>query len=345
MARAIFSTTAAVVGVGGLLSLRFVGMLSHQALAAALVLGVVWAVASRGWMAWRGGLYKQLLRELRTAEARPHALQLAGRGLFWLVVTVAALWVFPRAEDVRFMFWMVAGLGAVRLAAELLPPKRVSHGPTVVMVAGSLVLLFDLVCTLLPGAEARIVIHPPFHDNWLVLQGGRSALQTHHRAAYNQHWALDLIRLHDGRMLLEDQTGNAQWHSWEQPILAPVNGEVVKARADVEDSEGLHLVKEPDKAAGNVLVIKTAEGLFVVLAHLRRGSLKVAVGDRVTVGQPVARCGNSGNTTSPHLHLQVQTHADLWDKANRSVPFAFTGSDRTASRNDVVRGSATLGEH
>ena len=54
---------------------------------------------------------------------------------------------------------------------------------------------------------------------------------------------------------------------------------------------------------------------------MRVGSLRVAVGEEVTAGQPVAACGNSGNSTQPHLHLQVMDGVDL--SAARGVPMAF----------------------
>ena len=44
----------------------------------------------------------------------------------------------------------------------------------------------------------------------------------------------------------------------------------------------------------------------------------------------------------PHLHLQVQTHLDLWDLDNRSVPFAFEPDGRVLARNDRV-GASRIG--
>ena len=62
-----------------------------------------------------------------------------------------------------------------------------------------------------------------------MLQGGYSPLQNHHRAAYNQWFALDLVRLDDGR-IFTDERGNASVYSWEQPLVSPANGTVVVAR-------------------------------------------------------------------------------------------------------------------
>lgn len=77
-------------------------------------------------------------------------------------------------------------------------------------------------------------------------------------------------------------------------------------------------------------------GHFAVLAHLRQGTLRVGVGERVRKGDPLALVGNSGNSTMPHLHLQVQTHPGLRDPDNRSVPFGFEPDGRVLRRNDRV---------
>jgi hypothetical protein len=62
-------------------------------------------------------------------------------------------------------------------------------------------------------------------------------------------------------------------------------------------------------------------GPFVLIAHLRRGSLQVRVGEHVAAGRHIGGCGNSGNSTQPHIHLQVTDSTD-WASA-RGLPLAF----------------------
>jgi murein DD-endopeptidase MepM/ murein hydrolase activator NlpD len=57
--------------------------------------------------------------------------------------------------------------------------------------------------------------------------------------------------------------------------------------------------------AGNYIIV-ACKGVWVVLAHLRRGSVEVREGAEVTVGMTVGRAGNSGNTSEPHLHVHAQ---------------------------------------
>ena len=252
----------------------------------------------------------------------------------------ACLAVFTRSTEMTLLIAVLIGVSVLRVAASFLLSHRTNPGPTLVLVAGTLVLTFDLGRAFLGGGcregSADVVqIAPPFEGEWLVLQGGRSPLQSHHLSAYNQRFALDLVRLDNGRIFTEE-TGNASIYSWEQPLVSPADGTVVVARDGMEDSEGANFVTDRADAASNVIVIEFDSGHFVVLAHLRHGTLQVSEGDRVRKGDPLALVGNSGNTTMAHLHLQVQTHRNLWDPDNRSVPFAFEPDCRVLARNDRV---------
>ena len=57
--------------------------------------------------------------------------------------------------------------------------------------------------------------------------------------------------------------------------------------------------------AGNHVLLRCQQA-DVLLGHFKTGSLKVAVGDLVTVGVGIAEVGNSGNTGEPHLHIHAQ---------------------------------------
>ena len=120
-------------------------------------------------------------------------------------------------------------------------------------------------------------------------------------------------------------------------MLAPIDGTVVAVHDGEPDHEArrsqLALVPYalgqagrvrggPAAIAGNhVVVAPTPDGPFVLLAHLRSGTVGVRVGDVVTAGVEVGRCGNSGNSTQPHVHVQATDSLD-WPRA-RGLPIAF----------------------
>jgi len=86
-------------------------------------------------------------------------------------------------------------------------------------------------------------------------------------------------------------------------VLAPCAGEVIVVLDGLPDMP----VPQNDRAhmAGNHVTLRCGE-VEVLLGHLQPGSLKVAVGARLRVGDPIAAVGNSGNTDEPHLHVHAQ---------------------------------------
>ncbi|WP_251278943.1 M23 family metallopeptidase, partial [Enterobacter hormaechei] len=57
---------------------------------------------------------------------------------------------------------------------------------------------------------------------------------------------------------------------------------------------------------GNRVILDHGNDEYSVLAHLRQGSVRVAQGQVVRSGTHLAGCGNSGNSSEPHLHYQLQ---------------------------------------
>ncbi len=103
-------------------------------------------------------------------------------------------------------------------------------------------------------------------------------------------------------------------------FAAPIGTPVVAARAGtVMQAEG----RFADTTTGrldeaNLVRILHDDGSMAVYAHLQHGSLSVAPGQQVEAGQPIARSGNSGLSTGPHLHFAVQVNRGL---RLESVPF------------------------
>lgn len=69
------------------------------------------------------------------------------------------------------------------------------------------------------------------------------------------------------------------------------------------------------------MVVRSDDGVFALVAHLQRGSVTVREGDRVRAGQRVGACGNSGNSSEPHVHAQLMDRRSAW--TGQGVPLAF----------------------
>ena len=76
---------------------------------------------------------------------------------------------------------------------------------------------------------------------------------------------------------------------------------------------------------GNHVVIEVAPEQYLLMAHLRPGSVAVKEGDVVQAGDAIGLTGNSGNSTEPHLHIHLQTTPDMFDPLAIGLPLAFTG--------------------
>lgn len=191
----------------------------------------------------------------------------------------------------------------------------------------------------------EIAISLPFGGRWLARNSPARRIPSHGTDLWGERYAIDFVGVdeshrtadrRDWRTFLSTEPVE-RFFAYDRPILAPANGTVVQVHDGEIDHAGrrsqLALVPyalgQPARLrqgvaaiAGNHLIIALQpSGAFVALAHLRAGSIRVAIGDEVTAGQPVAACGNSGNSTQPHVHIQVMDSLDL--SVAQGVPMAF----------------------
>ncbi len=155
-------------------------------------------------------------------------------------------------------------------------------------------------------AEAYLPVsrfHLPARGTWYVLHGGRARATNYHHGNRNQRWAYDLVVKRDGRQRPRgsDRTRNESFYAHGEDMLAPAAGTVVFVVEGVPENRP----SERGRAGGNGMVIDHGFGEYSALWHAIPGSLEVREGDRVETGQRVAKVGNSGRSTGPHIHWHV----------------------------------------
>ena len=152
----------------------------------------------------------------------------------------------------------------------------------------------------------------PFKGNWLVFWGGDSADTNQHHDVPNQRYAFDFLGV-DPNGKTHKGTGetNEDYFTFGRIIYAPADGNVTDVINGVRDNKPGSM--NPFSALGNDVIIQHRENEFSVLAHLKLNSIKVKVGDKVKRGQPIALCGNSGNSSEPHLHYHLQNTPIIQD--------------------------------
>jgi hypothetical protein len=301
------------------------------------------------------GLRRKLSLEAYRAP-RAHLPQLSAaalRVLAWLAFAVAAnVAMVPAQFDARQLLLQRAVLYgcALLLGLASLLPRQARAAPSDVLFAALLaVVLHDLWRGLAaPDSSEAVAIESPFQRPVLVFQGGGSPLLNHHASLAQQAWALDLLPLTaEGRTASGDPQQLSSYPCFGEALVAPADGRVARVENDRPDEP----IGQSDREhlAGNNLSIQIGPDRYVLLGHLQAGSVEVVEGDRVKAGQRIARCGNSGNTTLPHLHLQVQNRPQLSnsDAELRTYPIAFVHAERlrggerreapfSVRRNDIV---------
>ncbi|MDP2497762.1 MAG: M23 family metallopeptidase [Candidatus Palauibacterales bacterium] len=184
----------------------------------------------------------------------------------------------------------------------------------------------------------RADLRLPFDGSWYVFWGGRTPRLNYHAQARDQRFAYDFLKLVDGSSHEDDGSENADYHCYGTPVLAPAAGRVVRMADSVPDNTPGRMNRE--QIFGNHVVLDHGDGEYSVLAHLRHGSVAVDSGDRVERGERLGECGNSGNSSEPHLHYHLQDGPAL----GRATGLPAFFRSYTADGDIVERGEPTRGQ-
>ncbi|MCS6817485.1 MAG: M23 family metallopeptidase [Blastocatellia bacterium] len=207
----------------------------------------------------------------------------------------------------------------------------------------------------------------PFNGVWRVWRG-HEVFEGHRQRADAQAFAYDFIyerggsdrrppearaRARAARRARPTRDGVAwslaDFYAFGRKVLAPADGRVVRAVDGEPDRPPVATRlrraqpsgEDPRQIFGNYIVIDHGHGEFSVLAHLKRGSVRVKRGDHVKRGQVLAECGNSGASPQPHLHFHVMDGPD--PMRSRGLPVRFEnyrlwrGGRVTLVRSGVLR--------
>ena len=229
-------------------------------------------------------------------------------------------------------------------------PETVDHRLVGTVAAGGQPQAFESIVTPLPISRQKpLVLGPPVAPGtWLASEGCCTNI-THHRnglAPINgvlsvpQRFALDFFLLDDQhRTWIGDRTDVHSYLSYGQPAIAASDGTVVVASDGRPDQPPPHAPPTPPIAdtVGNHVIIKVKQGdiddgdqpdriiRYLLYAHLKPGSIAVRVGQRLHRGDQVGLIGNSGFSSTPHLHFQVLTTPTFYP--TDSTPYVFDRFD------------------
>lgn len=197
-----------------------------------------------------------------------------------------------------------------------------------------------------------VLLSYPFRGRWLTRNSPASRVPSHGTTLFGTSYAIDFVPVdNDGRSArITMRSLVAREHprtfiGFGRDVLAPIDGTVVAVYDSIPDHAAYrgipslgYALTQSHRArkgwlglAGNHVMIESDAGPVLALCHLQLGSIPVAEGQRVRSGDIIGRCGNSGNSTEPHLHLQAIDRLDV-DIA-RAVPITF---DHGLPRNGQI---------
>lgn len=164
------------------------------------------------------------------------------------------------------------------------------------------------------GGDA-VVISAPLRGEWAAINGPANT-SGHRRAVLGlnglvtvpQRYAIDFLQVdQNGQTFRKDRSVNENFLAQGQEALAVADATVVDIKDGIPENKpgGRAVPITLETIGGNYIVLDLGQSRFAFYAHLKPGSLRVKVGDRVRRGQVIGLVGNSGNSTEPHLHFHI----------------------------------------
>jgi murein DD-endopeptidase MepM/ murein hydrolase activator NlpD len=306
-----------------------------------IILQLVLPLALVGWLAiWPARSWLGLAIQMLALGALLAALHLAG---LWLMPPWWTIWVYwllfagsllisLRKQPVRLM-----PLGVLEWAAvALLSALAAYAGWTAIQAA---------VGRKIPAGPKVELRFPLDQGNYLVANGGSNTSVSSHaktlapetarqRFYYGQSHAVDLIALNrfgfPGRGM--GPAAPEQYEIFGHAVLAPCQGLVIQSTNDKPDM-GVPTMDKQNMVGNHVLL--RCSSADILLAHFRKGSVRVQAGQQVVSGQVLGEAGNSGNSSTPHLHIHAQEPGPS-DAPFSGKPLPMTFGGRYLVRGDRV---------
>jgi murein DD-endopeptidase MepM/ murein hydrolase activator NlpD/urea transporter len=327
----------------GLLDLPAVLVFQHGRLAGLLILAAL-AIHSRIalLLAFLGAVVALLAhRVLRAGTPFSLVDTTAAFNAILAAMAIGGLWFVPQPSAIALSLVaaMVASVGTYALFPVLAP-----FGLPVISLPFVLTVLFILAAarvrqhdahprSTVPASHpeealARHLVHLrrfgnlawlpfrlPFRGEWFVSQGHDGEFT--HQGPWRHGLDFEGPRTDDKPFHGEGKELR-DYPCYGLPVVAAGSGTVALVEDGIPDNRVGEINAQDNW--GNAVVIAHGPTLFSVCAHLQPRSLKVKVGDVVTPGMEIGRCGNSGRSPMPHLHFQVQRSKHL---GSPTIAFEF----------------------
>lgn len=184
--------------------------------------------------------------------------------------------------------------------------------------------------------QTSIDLELPFEEEWYAVNAGKTHREgAHHFISRGQRYAYDFLIVVDRKTHSGDGSKNEDYYCFGKRLNAPADGKIIDLVNNIEDNQPGTIRNN----SSNYIIIDHLNGETSIMAHFKKGSIIVSVGDTVVKGQEVGKAGNSGNSTEPHLHYHLQGSSGSLNEVGLPAQFLDYYEDNVfIERGEPVRG-------
>jgi Peptidase family M23 len=276
----------------------------------------------------------ELLKHLRTtgsSSALDPTIEFNGTRLFLIDFTIEASAAVPARLEHRI---------------ELLGGGTPSHSP-----ATPVPLTYSIAPVEVTGKIPEISA-PLSGKDWVAVNGCCGVTGVHRSTSLTcnggiyiaQRFAIDWMQLDAAGQFAHGDLSNVHnYTSYGADVIAVADGTITDTLNTLDDQIPGQL---PDPKTitianvdGNHIVIDLGNGIFAFYAHLQKGSVSVSKGDQVKRGQLLAKLGNTGNTSAPHLHFHLMASPSVL--CSSGIPYTLDSFSLAGEISEAQFANAT----
>lgn len=239
-----------------------------------------------------------------------------------------------------FLFFVVAGKSFIRAKSlPPYPPRKLKSYLNLGLNSLVAVLFIAILSSYIPSGyffngDPIQLSFPIKNGIYYVGHGGNNLIINYHNPSVTQRYALDIVKLNAvgtrAKGLYPQKM--TDYKIFGETLYSPCDGTISQLVNDLPNL--VPGIRDQQNPAGNHILLK-CEGADIVMAHLLSGSITSKVGALVQAGDAIAKVGNSGNTSEPHLHIHARrTTADRSILEGEGIPMTF--NNRFLVRNSLI---------
>ena len=237
---------------------------------------------------------------------------------YFIIISILSLKFAKRIEKSELSIWFKIGKYTLKT----------------VLIVFIFTILFVDISARKDNPLKEINLDFPFRNGtYYITSGGNNLLLNYHLELDETyyHRAFDINKLGkfgtSGSSLISEIDNNTDSYIYADSVFSPCSGTITTVFKNEKDHPPGN-INDFRNLKPNLVAIKNDE-YHVVLAHFKQNSIVVDSLDIISKGDFVGLVGNSGKSSSPHLHIHAR------DKNLNPVEILF--NDKKYKKNDIIK--------